>query len=147
MLQSVSSPYIQSLLEFDFTKTDIRLVSELAKTDLEKFLGNRPNQPVPVKQFRLFAQQMVAALKALECGEIVHYDIKPSNILLYRFDCRLAKLADFGLAKWEGDSLDFEGLRGTPIYMAPEILTKVEIPSAKSDLWGMGLGSKTCFAK
>ncbi|KAK4375248.1 hypothetical protein RND71_005925 [Anisodus tanguticus] len=45
---------------------------------------------------------------------IIHYDIKPDNILLVTAD--VAKIADFGLAM----TLEQQGLRGTNRYMAPE---------------------------
>jgi serine/threonine protein kinase len=49
----------------------------------------------------------------------------------------LAKLADFGLAQLEIDDKE-SALRGTPTYMAPEMLKGAKVTSA-ADFWSMGL--------
>ena len=85
--------------KFDKNKHFRNRAQELAKTDLEKFLTTKGGSGANGAQFKIFAQQMVSALDALSHYNIIHYDVKPSNILLFRFDCRFAKLADFGLAQ------------------------------------------------
>ena len=62
--------------------------------------------------------KMSGALEVLRNKELMHLDIKPSNIL-YNADGE-PKLTDFGIAKKVGDRRDREGLMGTPFYIAPE---------------------------
>ncbi|GLJ35953.1 hypothetical protein SUGI_0721370 [Cryptomeria japonica] len=73
-----------------------------------------------------------------ECRErIIHFDIKPQNILLdENFN---AKVSDFGLAKLinREQSEVITMLRGTPGYMAPELLD-MEF-TEKADIYSFGV--------
>ena len=75
------------------------------------------------------ACQMLAGLAHAHAKGFVHRDVKPSNILLGRSGTkRVAKLADFGLARVCESSrisgLTMQGeVGGTPAFMAPEQAT------------------------
>ncbi len=75
-------------------------------------------------------RQILAALGAAHSSGFVHRDVKPSNILLGQQadGRRIAKLADFGLARAYDVSkisgLTMQGeIGGTPLFMAPEQIT------------------------
>ncbi len=81
-----------------------------------------------------------AGLVFAEAQGILHRDIKPSNILVHR-DGR-AVIADFGLAKSEGDpALSLSGSPlGTPHYMSPEQALASEIVvDHRSDVYSLGV--------
>lgn len=89
----------------------------------------RGSQRLPLYQALDIVRQLLQALACIHGRDIVHRDIKTSNILLQKqADGRyLAKLTDFGIARPDAlpaavtclTSLDTQG-PGTPIYMAPE---------------------------
>ncbi|CAB4054660.1 unnamed protein product [Lepeophtheirus salmonis] len=75
---------------------------------------------------------------------IVHLDVKSSNILLTNHPCKIrAKLADLGFAQKlvPHNSSKILSIRGTPAWMAPEILVKRKriymYPSA--DIYSFGI--------
>lgn len=83
------------------------------------------------------ANQVVDALSHAAEFDVVHGDIKPSNMLLTH-DGHI-KLADFGLASrlsLAGETQ--KGVSGTPHYMAPE-LGDGSPPSIQSDMYALGI--------
>ncbi|KAK9226720.1 hypothetical protein WN943_011768 [Citrus x changshan-huyou] len=72
---------------------------------------------------------------------ILHFDIKPHNILLdHNF---IPKISDFGLAKFhpkENDFVSVSAARGTIGYIAPELISRnFGTVSCKSDVYGFGM--------
>jgi len=85
-----------------------------------------------------FLEQIASALQYAHDHDVVHRDVKPSNILL-RPDGH-AYLGDFGLAKakMEAESLSHSGsMIGTPEYMAPE--QSDGINDYRSDIYSLGI--------
>ncbi|HEY4058109.1 MAG TPA: protein kinase [Kofleriaceae bacterium] len=94
---------------------------------LTRWLAEKRELPAIIDVFADVARGLVAAHRA----GLVHCDIKPDNILI---GASGAKLSDFGLAMTADDTVG--GMRGTPIYMAPEAL-RGEIPTAASDQYSL----------
>ncbi|KAJ6800682.1 LEAF RUST 10 DISEASE-RESISTANCE LOCUS RECEPTOR-LIKE PROTEIN KINASE-like 2.1 [Iris pallida] len=74
-------------------------------------------------------------------ARIVHFDIKPHNILLDQDLC--PKISDFGMAKLcprKGSIVSVEGMRGTIGYIAPEVFSRAfGTVSSKSDVYSYGM--------
>jgi eukaryotic-like serine/threonine-protein kinase len=101
--------------------------------------------PQPPARVIRIMEQVAGALGEAHSIGLIHRDVKPANIVLCRKGGELdvAKVVDFGLVK-ELDkrhavTVSQEGtISGTPLYMAPEILTESNAASARSDLYALG---------
>ncbi|MEO6596448.1 MAG: serine/threonine-protein kinase [Planctomycetota bacterium] len=83
---------------------------------------------------RIFVQA-ARGVQALHDHSLVHFDLKPANIFL-KGD--VARVGDYGLSKLVSvsrNSLSFG--RGTPYYMAPEMLQRRG--DARSDIYSLGI--------
>ena len=84
------------------------------------------------------AAQIAAALQVAHEKELVHRDVKPSNVILTSEDH--VYLTDFGLAKRAGTAAGLTGvdqMLGTVDYVAPEQIEGSE-PDARGDVYSLG---------
>lgn len=89
---------------------------------------------------RIFVQA-ARGVQALHERSLVHFDLKPANIFL-KGD--IARVGDYGLSKLiteSRNSLSFG--RGTPYYMAPEMLQRKG--DARSDIYSLGIILYECL--
>jgi serine/threonine protein kinase len=144
-LQGINSPYVIQLYEVIQTGKNIYLAMEYcAGEDLEKTM--RKLAAVPMHLARRWLTNIVDAFLALKEKKIMHRDLKPANVILTHTDLEqaYAKLADFGLAKFDGNNgarID-QSTVGSPLYMAPEILDQLPYNS-KVDVWSFGVLAST----
>jgi serine/threonine protein kinase len=100
-----------------------------------KILETYKNLPESI--IRKYTQQILEGLEYLHSHNIIHRDIKGANILVDRDG--VCKLSDFGGAKIMEDEIDLkkQSFRGTPNWMAPETVKKLEY-TRFSDIWSIG---------
>lgn len=137
------SPYIVDLLDADLVTDEpyrgLYCHMELLDTDLATIIRN--GQEV-LTEWHLMAMsfQLMCALKYIHSANVIHRDLKPGNILVFRSG-RL-KICDFGLARaMIGNDYDRERYTGyvtTRWYRAPEILLKVDRYHYGLDMWAAG---------
>lgn len=73
---------------------------------------------LPNKEIKILATEICRALNVIHRKEILHLDLKPSNILFGKNN--LVVLADFGISRNLSTANSDDNLRGTPQYMSPE---------------------------
>jgi serine/threonine-protein kinase len=99
---------------------------------------------------RLVAHVARALTRAHAIG-IVHRDLKPENIFLVPDDeGEIAKVLDFGVAKWNTDwavnNVTKTGLLvGTPLYMSPEQARGTKDIDFRADLWSLAVIAFQCM--
>ncbi|KAL1228653.1 Serine/threonine-protein kinase [Trichinella spiralis] len=119
LLKKLKHPHIVELVDFSWDLNFIYLILEYcADKDLEELLKNR---------------------------SIGHFDLKPQNILVA---CKkpnpVLKLGDFGFARSFSVEDKAVGLRGSLLYMAPEMLLRRQF-DPKADLWSVGVILYRCL--
>lgn len=93
--------------------------------------------PLPFAEVIEIALQVTSALEHVVRFDLIHGDIKPSNVLLA--GPRSAKLSDFGLARRMSRVADANStLGGTPNYVAPEV-ARGEAGDPRSDMYSLGV--------
>jgi serine/threonine protein kinase len=102
--------------------------------------------PLDVKPALEIATQVAAGLAAIHGQNLVHRDIKPTNVMVsLKEDCSVtAKIIDLGLAKTVDESASEAGISspgafaGTPEFASPEQFAGVGV-DIRSDLYSLGV--------
>ncbi|XP_072993959.1 LEAF RUST 10 DISEASE-RESISTANCEUS RECEPTOR-LIKE PROTEIN KINASE-like 2.1 [Typha latifolia] len=140
---------VVSLLGFCLEKSKRALIYDfMPNGSLEKFIhtdsSNSSEASLGWEKLYEIAVGIARGLEYLHRGcntRIVHFDIKPHNILLDQDFC--PKISDFGLAKLcraKESIVSMRGMRGTPGYIAPEIFSRqFGGASSKSDTYSYGM--------
>ncbi|KAG6716305.1 LEAF RUST 10 DISEASE-RESISTANCE LOCUS RECEPTOR-LIKE PROTEIN KINASE-like 2.1 [Carya illinoinensis] len=141
---------IVTLLGFCYERTKRALIYEFVQNgSLDKFINEKgssiTNRYLDSKIMFQIAIGIARGLEYLHRGcrtRILHFDIKPHNILLDENLC--PKISDFGLAKLcktkEISIVSMTGMRGTAGYIAPEVFSRYfGGVSHKSDVYSYGM--------
>ncbi|XP_066885458.1 serine/threonine-protein kinase ULK3 isoform X3 [Kogia breviceps] len=137
ILKGIRHRHIVQLKDFQWDSDNIYLIMEFcAGGDLSRFIHTR--RILPEKVARVFMQQLASALQFLHERNISHLDLKPQNILLSSLEKPHLKLADFGFAQHMSPWDEKHVLRGSPLYMAPEMVCQRQY-DARVDLWSVGV--------
>jgi serine/threonine protein kinase len=120
---------------------------------LQSFLRNRPQPP---DETAALVESLADAVHAAHQHAVVHRDLKPGNVLLFRNDksgeaapdsevplsAFTAKITDFGVAKRLDRASDLTQtghVMGTPGYMAPEQLDRLHRSATTAvDVYALG---------
>ena len=138
---NISHPHIIKYYELYEDLKTVSFVMDLVEGgDLYDFILKSPEGKLDDSVALELTIQILETLDYLHNEKgICHRDIKPENFLVQIEDSKpQIKLIDFGFATFINPDIPLTGYMGTPIYMAPEILSK-EPYSEKIDLWAVGI--------
>ncbi|TPP65891.1 Serine/threonine-protein kinase ULK3 [Fasciola gigantica] len=154
ILQKLRHPHIVRLVDFSWDSERVYLFMEYcAGGDLSQFI--RTKRRLSEQLVRRFLRQLgmfsvvlyicsALALQYLHKKNIIHMDLKPQNILLTSGTNPVLKVSDFGFAQCHTETIKTNELRGTLLYMAPEIYCEgIYHPSC--DLWSVGVILYECL--
>lgn len=136
VLLGLTHPNIVSIEAFEEADGIAYLVMPLVEAgSLSDRLGRGPLHPVEGGRI---VGEMSAALQYAHDRQIIHRDVKPSNILID--SSGRSMLSDFGLAQVADATLSLTGsaLVGTPAYASPEQATGRAV-TARSDQYSLGI--------
>ena len=112
----------------------LMMVMELCDESLDAFIKRLPRGSLFEREkvaLPLFAQLVLGVARIHEEG-IIHRDLKPSNVFLKNGEVRIG---DFEFAELEEEPTNIR--KGTPYYMAPEIVEDYE-HDRSADIWALG---------
>ncbi|CAB0002631.1 unnamed protein product [Nesidiocoris tenuis] len=141
VLKSHDCPYIVQCLGCFITQAEVWICMELMSTCFDKLL-KRLGTPIPEQIIGKVTLATVRALHYLkENHDVIHRDVKPSNILL---DNRgNVKLCDFGISGHLINSKANTKNAGCTAYLAPE---RINPPNPmkpaydiRADVWSLGI--------
>ncbi len=104
--------------------------------DLGEYIKKRRLSKEELKEF---VRQINEGLRYLHINEVVHSDIKPSNILVRSENPLVFSISDYniGSIKPRGADIKATTFKLTPAYAAPERFTN--IITEKADYWSLGI--------
>jgi len=114
--------------------SSLGIVMELCDRSLDDLIRNIKTQGTHLDELFIWnaVGEIASAMSFIHSVKLMHRDLKPKNILL--LNGVTCKVSDFGLAKYAEIT---STTLGTPVYEAPEILSKTPYTNAV-DVWAFG---------
>lgn len=140
-LSQIEHPNIVKLYDYVETEDGLFLVMEYVEgVPLDEYIKN-VSGPIQESAAIKIMLGMLSGFSFAHSKNIVHRDVKPSNIII-NIDFSVVKILDFGIAKILGDdsrNLTKDGSQmGTVYYMSPEQVKGLSLDK-RSDIYSLGV--------
>jgi len=136
---ALNHPNIATIHAIEETAEEIFLVMEyIHGQELKSLVGAQHDAPLKINQIIDYAIQIAEGLQSAHSKDVIHRDIKASNIMISSDD--KVKIMDFGLAKFRGraEITKVGTTIGTVAYMSPEQAHGDDVDH-RSDIWSFGV--------
>ncbi|MGV9288543.1 serine/threonine-protein kinase [Streptomyces sp. NPDC003719] len=130
-LQSFSHPHLVRAYETVEAPEPLVVLETLAGETVTHLI-ERLRRRLAAPDVAFLGLHLCSALHYLHGRDLLHLDVKPSNVII---DCRRAKLLDLSVARPPGPAP--AGI-GTRCYLSPEQARGGDL-SAAADVWGVGI--------
>ena len=138
ILKLINHPNIAKIIEEINGEKNFYLVLEYVQGfSLQGYVSKRPGKRLDEQEASQIFCQLLEALDYCHDRQISHRDIKLENILMTA--AAEVKLIDFGFATVSPSNKKSYIYCGTPNYMAPEIIKKIEYLGSPADMWAAGV--------
>lgn len=139
VMLSLDHPHIRQVIDFHEETNLMAIIMEyLDGHDLDTYVEK--NGAVSLKQAIEWFKQILPAFSYTHEQDIVHRDVKPSNLFLSKNGS--IKVLDFGIAKIIDNNLSLTGTAskmGTPMYMSPEQIQTPKEVDYRTDIYSLGV--------
>jgi eukaryotic-like serine/threonine-protein kinase len=112
----------------------------LEGVDLDAYL--KAEGRLPITRAVRYALEICEGLAEVHAAQIVHRDMKPSNVFLAKGPDRqnTIKVLDFGVSKMVDEPMTaVSRMLGTVMYMSPEQLREANAVDLRTDIWSLGV--------
>lgn len=145
LLKKLQHKHIVKMEDFCWDAQNIYIIMELCEVSLSSFIKKK--QRLTESTCRIFVRMLASAMKYLRDNNVSHFDLKPQNLLLTRPNSSstfVLKICDFGFAQHLSMDEENHTVKGSPLYMAPEIILSRKY-DPRADLWSIGVILYECL--
>ncbi|KAM6959144.1 death-associated protein kinase 2-like [Aplochiton taeniatus] len=139
VLQALQHPHIMALKDVFESRAEVVLIVELISGgELFDFIAEKEN--LSESEAIEFMKQILEGVSFMHSKHIVHFDLKPENIMLSEKAAPHPniKIIDFGMAHNFQQGEEYKSMGGTPQYIPPEVIN-FEPLSTATDMWSIGV--------
>lgn len=130
-------PNIVNFVDVVQNDEEVYIICEYCPEGSLSYVLQKNGGKLEEQQVKLILKQIINGFKLLHENNIIHRNLKPSSILLYK---GVAKITGFYFSKHvlNAEKKQLMTSFGTPQYLAPEIFETKEY-SSKCDIWSLGI--------